>query len=793
MFCVKCGAEQPDGTKFCTVCGQKMEEAPEVKEEKVEAAPEAAAPETAAPEAAAEAADKKAALDPTAIKSALSGKTIKLIAAGVAAVVVIVAVILGAKALFGGNKDNAYIYFTDGEYQMITNLKKEKDTDVEIGDSKAENATSSLVRFSPDGKYVYFFTKYDPETNSGTLCRAEYAKLKAGSDKNDKYIETIASNVNVSIRFVEDKVLYKDTKGSLNCYNGEEEIRIAKDVRSFYTDAEGRLVYLQGEDTKDSTLYGLKLSNLEEEEELADHVAYVRSSADFDNLFYSEWDEDTGYSLCVTGFEKEPEELVEKGQVILTAGDKYYFMGEGEEQLLLYDFVEDSTAAADAKVKEPVKSDFSVPTYSYQRVSGSDLKEADFDELYTTVDYRLTRLSSKSWYSTSYYTMKNAVSRDWGENTEAVQKAVQNFIDKFADKADDDGYIKVTKEVKAALQAIQAAFGEGAEYDWRWMWLCYNKYESGSTTDYDSYYAARDEWYAANNRNELREALKDKENAWEGDVLYCYEKGEVTEVKSGILSWQYLGDSIIFNTVETMTDTVKLEEMDWTYDVFDLLYLDYEDENYVLMPDGALVQMTDDAAEELVELYYDEEGDIRGEIYTSNTAVYVEEHSGALHKATVKDGLVGAFEEILDDAEILRMDGDKFWYASDISEDDDYYYGELYVYEDGKSTQLTKEVMLTGIRIYEDGQIYAYTDYDDGYELGLVDKEGKANRIDKGVTQYVRVDKDTLLYIADEDLHVYDGKESAKARKDVGYIWVRVSEPVERTLSWYDNENYDLD
>ena len=59
--------------------------------------------------------------------------------------------------------------------------------------------------------------------------------------------------------------------------------------------------------------------------------------------------------------------------------------------------------------------------------------------------------------------------------------------------------------------------------------------------------------------------------------------------------------------------------------------------------------------------------------------------------------------------------------------------------------------------------------------------------------RYVRLDKDTLLYIADEDLHVYDGKESVRARKDVGYIWVRVSEPVERTLSWYDNENYDLD
>ena len=80
-FCSKCGAKLEDGTKFCATCGA------------VQDVQETAAPAQAAPEAA-PAAEKKP------IK--VDNKMVGLIAAGVAAIVVIVLICAIGSALFGG-------------------------------------------------------------------------------------------------------------------------------------------------------------------------------------------------------------------------------------------------------------------------------------------------------------------------------------------------------------------------------------------------------------------------------------------------------------------------------------------------------------------------------------------------------------------------------------------------------------------------------------------------------------------------------------------------------------------
>lgn len=791
MYCPNCGTNLPEGTKFCSSCGTKVEAAaPEVKEaapEVKEAPVESAQPvETAAP----------VSQESEMVRPRKKLDMKKLIIAGVAAaVVVVIAVIALVIALSGGSKDAAYVYMSDGSYQLLTDLKKGEPIEIASlrSDIDEEYRYGSLVRFSPDGKYVYYYTKVDEDAGTGSLNRAEFGKLKEDSKKNDKYIDVIATNVQLGFRFFNDGTLtYRNGDDALYYYNGENTSSVAKKVNNYYIDAEnGRIVYTVSDDDESSQiLYGILTGDLNNKIKLASNVDSVYYPDDFNSIFYTKVDEEYVQSLYVVGFEKEAEKVGDELHVISVDGDSVCFMENEGKTVSLYDYVTDSKMTADAGVTEPVRDDFAIPRYDYYMIYDYDLAESNYTDLYTSCTENLYWYGMSTWRS---YSMEEALYVNWTENSDQIHAATQEFIDKFADRANEDGYIPVTADVKAALQKIDScSSGETAN---SWLWLCYSKEQNGYTYDYDAYYAACDAYEEAEDRIELREALKQPEYAYNLHSLYVYSQGTKTLICDNLMDYEWMDGGILYNTTDLMTEKVDMEEVHGTYDVERTFYIDYEDQNYVL-PFGSTsaYQMSEEAAFTFSEAYESS----YAELTVTDNAVYMQEDNGALSVAAVTDGLVGDFSIITDDGHLIRMQGDKIYYINDTYDNNEVTYGDLYSYAEGEGTLLARDVVVShydyydgyyvdGVRInsYEDGVILAYTDYSRyGYELTMFNKKGEAEVVAEDVTSYVRIDASTLLLISDGDLYCYNGKEKTKLASDVDYLWCTDSMNA-TVLYWY--------
>lgn len=751
MFCPKCGGKLPDGSKFCSACGEKLTDAtPEVQEElKVEDASVSAAPVTPIniPKP-----------DFVQFKKKVGSK--KIIAIAVAAVVVIVA-IFGLKTLFSGSSgDNAYAYLSDGRYELITNLNK--DQTIEIASSKSDSTMANLLAFSPDGKYIYYYTKYDSYSGTGSLCRAEYGKLKEDSSKNDKYIEIIATNVSLGFRFLEDgSVTYENSDGTLYYFNGEEPVQIAKNVSYYFTDTSGKIVYATGDYSEGYTMYGVSIADIDNKIKLASNFAYVHSASDFENILYTKYEDDGSETLYVVGFAKEAEKLAESVSNLTQIDGKTYFTAANDVMLSLYDFVDDTHADSDAGITEPDEDDFSIPKYSYYQLYKHD-DPSEYSELYTTC----------TQYTYFYHGAIQNCSYDDCEAFTAKYKSLEN----------EDGYFVVTDEIKKDIEAMVAEHGQG--YDGEWLEFCFYKAESGTTTDYDAYNAASDKWYEARNRISVRETLQNKENDYAVRTLYCFDKGTLTAVNETVLNANTYTGAIVFNTTDLITETVKLENVSSAYDVRSLFNINNEAENYIILADGTSCRMSSSAAETFSEAY--DNG--YATLYFTNKEVYMSESNGALSMATISGGVVGDFAIVTDDAEILTVDGSTLYYASGSYQNNDVTYCDLYSCNNGTSTRMARDVILNNINLYSDGVILAYTGYRSysGFELTMINAKGETTLIGDNVTQYIRVDKSTLLYISDGDLYSYNGKEKKMVRSEVDWLWSQNSMEIDNTFGWYD-------
>ena len=834
MFCHNCGEKLPDGSKFCSTCGEKqiLEEpvvsaqaaAPVSLDEPVVPAAPAAPAGNGKPAAAAPAAPAKPGAVPRKKKS--GGKVIIGVAAGIAAVALaVVGAVIGLGTFFtGSGNNNAYAYVSDGTYELITNL--DKGQLIEIASSRAEIpeddqwALANLMKFSPDGKYLYYYTKVTNVEDyfwTGTLCRAEYGRLKQNGKNNDKYIEVIASDVPFGMqngaviygfRLMDDgSVVYMNAGHTLYYYDGEESVRIAKDINVYDIDGAGRIVYITGDYDDGFTLYGVTLDDMDHKEKLASNFAGALASKylislydvvleDFDNILYIEREDDGSSALYVTGFEKDAEKLAENVEILMTpneylGSEKTYFIAESDTALSLYDFVEDPYVGTDAGLSEPREEDFIVPRYSYEMITGQNLSESDYEELYTTCTHRLY------WYGENIFTccsMEDAFNRTWNDagSTELIYSITRDFIDRFGDMANEDGFIPVTDEVKAALQGIQS-HDEQPEREWQWLWLCYRRYQSGTEIDYDAYTAAWNEWYKAENRIALREALQDAENDRKVYTLYCFEDGELTALQENVLDIKEFPGALVFNTPELVTETVKIDEIGSAYDAGTLLNLDPGAENYVLlMNSDQICQMSAGAAQAYAEAR--ENG--RATLCFTDQEAYLSEENGALSAAAISGGTVKDFSIVTDDAEVLDVDGSTLYYVSDSHESGSRISGDLYSRTGGDSTCLVEDMVRgNGPYFYDDGVILACTGYSDrsGLELSMINADGEATEIADHITQYIRVDGSLLLYLSDGDLYSYDGGEKNLVQTDADWIWSRnVMEPLKNYFRYAYSSVYDL-
>lgn len=775
MFCNQCGTKLPDNSKFCGVCGAKQDPIPAVEtpvkpEVLVENPPvlDIPAPVWNDPVEVEQPAPKS---DKLGFLKNLDLKKI-LIAAG--ALVVVIAMILGGIAMFA-NKDseNVFVCYSDGKYKLVTDTKKAET--LSIASAKSDSVNYYSVQFSPDGKYIYFFTKND--YGFGTLCRAEYAKLKDGSNKNDKYIENIASNVDsASLAFTEDgDALYINGDETMYCYDGKEVTQLAKRVSYFRVDEDDRVVYSVRDDEGQTSLYGLKLKKPEEKTKLASNYYEIHLGDDFDNILYTKQEEDGTQNLYKTNFEAKEEKLGENARIIYGDEKVYLTIGTGEK-LSMYQFVNDPNAAAEANITEPLEENFYVPYYEYPMVSGSNEKESNYPELYTSCT------NSLYWYGERTYrcySMESALDMGWGDNTVQIHEATRNFINQFAASADEDGYIKVTPEVKAGLQAINAA--NGGE-DWQWLWLCYAKVESGTTFDYDAWSVAYDQWLEVSDRVYLRTELQNPENDVAVKNLCVFEDGKLSVVANNVVRTRMFGGALMYNTVDMLTgNRIPIEEIYSIYDVSNLLDVDMAEQNYfVNLNDDSEGQMTEAVLQAYEEV--NEHGDATLQFTEAN--VYLHNQSGYLAEASYKNGEIGQFNMITDDAGNYAINNDMLIYAAGVYSSNGTTYCDVYEYKDGKSSMLAREVMYDAIRYYEDGQLVVYTDYSygSGYEMGMVNKKGDLSLVADGVTSVNRADKNLMLFIADEDLYSYDGKNKKMICSDVERVWLKNQMLVEASI-----------
>lgn len=704
MICPKCGGNVYEGDKFCQNCGAELE--------------------------------KKQ------IKKSKKRNKKKIFITGIAVVVAGAIGLTGVVVVKNLNKaDNAYVYFSDGQYELLTNLKKDRNINFSSG-TEDNYDKSGLVKFSNDGKYMYYYSQYTTGSYTGTLCRAEWAKLSQNSERNEKYIDVIDTNIPTYFRFAKDDgIVYKNDMNDLFYYNGKESVRIAKSVMDYETDGSDRVIYTvsneDGSDNKLETyrLYGINLDAPEEKKKLASDVSYIVNQDDFDNIFYSRSTSDNDTELYVVGFDKEKECLgKQSSNIYYKDGEIYYTVSNGNS-VSLYDYVDDPEKETDTEKNEPEE-----PRYVYEPLDWYCYEE-DYDEIYTSCSQTCTFLADEEMTSIEGQTEDGFI----------------QFTEKYKNLENKQGYFLVTDEVKEDLIKLSEDYGEG--YDDEWLEFCFAQ---GAEED------SEDEW--VDSSEYVREQLKDTNNNYSLRDLCCYKDGKITTISKDVIAVKNYANCFSYATKDMITDRIKLEDVSECSDVEELFKVTLGEQN-CLIPydkDVSTVKFSKESAE-----YLNNVGnDTWIYVYMVGNSVYVLEDDGTLLAAPVKDSVAGKFTKIADDAMYLGRSDTIYYYG--VKKDTDTLVYDIYFCTDGKSTLKAENMEMDDFTVYDDMILVATmgSSYSE-YELSMISENGNQVIIADDVSQYVRADEKNMLYISDGDLYVYDGKERKLLGLDVDYFWTK--------------------
>lgn len=411
MFCKNCGREIPENARFCGGCGtpvSRPEEIPVQPESPAEpivppAEPVPAAPqeprepeeprENIPPESGPEPVvdDLTAALEPPAApvpvavapvpevqpiaqpgfqeggKPPILGRkkgrgTVLILLAAVLAVITLVVAVVTLLPSMGGGKENVVFRTGDEELMFRKDLKAKTEAE-ELTDDLA-----SWVRFSPNGKYLYFM-EYDSSTGNGDLFRIEVSKI----GRKDASPEKISSNVSTYDLLSNGNALYLRGSGSdkqLRFYDGKDSYKLASGLGSYSVNAAETYAYYSETDSSDGsrTFYRVEIKENGEKEKLLKDYDELDYFGD-DLLVYrkageplDEWGS-TAYDVYsqVPGGDKT--KLVSDAASVFgvaVSGGKvsFTYLTAETESHTLYDFVSDSLAVADASEQEPDTDDF---------------------------------------------------------------------------------------------------------------------------------------------------------------------------------------------------------------------------------------------------------------------------------------------------------------------------------------------------------------------------------------------------------------------------------------------------
>ena len=737
MKCPNCGNDLIPGALFCASCGNKIPEellnaaAPvgetpvESKPETVPVADENENTENVVTATAGEAGNTAQTAQTAASQIPMGAlvvpemetdkkKKTRTRLIGVAAVAVVVAAVG-----FGGFKvwnamnpqlDKQMIYAKDGRLYFTPNVSKEKDP-VEIYNAH-DNETSYEIKYTKNQKYAFFLTDSEDEQR---LYRVNTQKLTSNESKNDKYIEEIDSGVTDFSVLGSDRILYYRDSNSgreLNFYDGKDTKEIDSDVEDQYHS--GNVVYYlrcEGHDYNyELYYYNLKTGKHGDIDECIEVADYNENE-----ILYSVSDGDTcDIYKAKPGSEgtKIVSDVASDWTGNLDAGVISY-KRKIKESKSYYDFVNDPYAAEDANATEPQMDDY-LTEVDPEDVLDSDAYNDYLDESGYFYEYD-TSMDSITINDTSYY-------------------SCYSNSNVYYNYDNDDFYLY----------------------------------------DEDAYSEAYDDYYAAGNRDDLRDALKDLTFDSTSYDLYLYtSKGGEKKIAESILpidsdpvnqiflyrKAQDLGDEKVCS-IDDLYDASDVENYIYNSDNDSSVYVNINGKEQDMKMTSVSMNCSEDGKTVMVVDQSDED---------SNELIAYKKKGDSLEKiGTVeKDYTTGS------------------WYGND------YYYfdnnNDFYIYSNGKSKKIAKDVKVAELE--DDGNFMVF-DVDSSYEssdLKVLKGDEQIGKIrDVGYYGATYVDKNCIVYITnDGDLNVYDGEDSRKIDRDVYRYWMGDDRDKATFSGWY--------
>ena len=741
MKCPNCGNDLIPGALFCASCGNKIPEellnaaAPvgetpvESKPETVPVADENENTENVVTATAGEAGNTAQTAQTAASQIPMGAlvvpemetdkkKKTRTRLIGVAAVAVVVAAVG-----FGGFKvwnamnpqlDKQMIYAKDGRLYFTPNVSKEKDP-VEIYNAH-DNSAEFEVKYTKNQKYAFFRTfTLGSKGYKSRLYRVNTQKLTSNESKNDKYIEEIDSHVTYFSVLGSDRILYYRASNSgreLNFYDGKDTKEIDSKVKAQCHS--GNVVYYLRDEGDDYNYelyyYNLKTGKHGDIDECIEVADYNENE-----ILYSVSDGDTcDIYKAKPGSEgtKIVSDVASDWTGNLDAGVISY-KREIKESKSYYDFVNDPYAAEDANATEPQMDDY--------------LTEVDPEDVLDSYAYN-NYLDDRSYFYSNDTSMDSITINDTSYYSCYSNSNVYYNYD------NDDFYLY----------------------------------------DEEAYSEAYDDYYAAGNRDDLRDALKDLTfDSTSYDLFLYTSKGGEKKIAESILPIDSdpVNQIFLYRKAQDLGDE-KVCSIDDLYDANDV-------ENYIYNSDNdSSVYVNINGKEQDMKM--------------TDASMYCSEDGKTVM-------IVDRSDRGSDDLIAYKKKGDSLEKIGTVEKDyttgswygNDYYYfddnHDFYIYSNGKSKKIAKDVKVAELE--DDGNFMVF-DVDSSYEssdLKVLKGDEQIGKIrDVGYYGATYVDKNCIVYITnDGDLNVYDGEDSRKIDRDVYRYWMGDDRDKATFSGWY--------
>ena len=523
------------------------------------------------------------------------------------------------------------------------------------------------------------------------MYRVNTQKLTSNESKNDKYIEEIDSGVTDLSVLGSDRILYYRDSNSgreLNFYDGKDTKEIDSDVKA--QRHSGNVVYYlryEGDDDNyELYYYNLKTGKHGDMDE-CNKIADCNEN----EILYSVRDGDTcDIYKAKPGSEgtKIVSDVASYWDGNLDAGVIYYTQ-EITESKSYYDFVNDPYAAEDANATVPQMDDY--------------LTEVDPEDVLDSDAYN-DYLDDRSYF------YNEDTSRDSITINDTSYYSCYSNLNVYYNYDNDDFYL----------------------------------------SDYDAYSEAYDDYFAAGNRDDLRDELKDLTFDSTSYDLYLYtSKGGEKKIAESILPIDSdpVNQIFLYQKVQDLGDekVCSIDDLYDAYDVEDYIYDSDNDSSVYVNINGKEQDMKMTSASM--------------DCSKDGKTVMIVDRSGAGSGDLIAYKKKGDSLEKIGTVEKDYRIGSS-WYGND------YYYfdnnNDFYIYSNGKSKKIAKDVEVAELE--DDGNFMVY---DESFDLKVLKGDEQIGKI-RDVSLATYVDKNCIVYITnDRDLNVYDGEDSRKIDRDV--------------------------